>query len=782
MPQPDVPAPKVLTIYLELSQYPILAPTIRARMREELFARGVIARSTFENEVKARAQRSQELEGLVDPIVQESAEVWERRVQQTRDNLTDFYFAYNLPHELFKNIVQSVVAERNPNQKVFLTFNPELAPLDMVLAQAEQYESLPAEERQQARHHVEEMIVVILKTVVSDQLDFIRIAKEYFTVADLREIRRRRIGDGKIGGKAAGMLLAWKILQKAGAEEGIDLSHLVIPESYYVGANVLYDFNLQNGLFFSVDQKYKTREEIEEDYPGILRAYLDARFPPAIADKLGELLEKIGNQPLIVRSSSLLEDSFGTSFAGKYESIFCPNQRSVKENLDALITAIKTIYASVLSPDALAYRRKMGLVDYDERMAILIQPVVGKPHPPLYFPTIAGVGYSHNPFRWNPQIRREDGFVRLVWGLGTRAVDRVGNDHPRMIALSHPQLRPEVSADEIRRYSQRFIDALDLEANEFVTRSIAQVFSLDDPVLPYLVSVDRRDYIQPLFSDVRLLEPDELVLTFDGLLKKTNFVEQMKAILKRLEREYKCAVDIEFTAEIVAEDSAAPRVAIHLLQCRPTVSFETGQRIHLPTNIPAADKIFSAHRLIPHGIVSRIRYLIYVHPEKYSQLARPMVKLELARVIGRLNKRLEGQTFILMGPGRWGSSNIDLGVPVGYADINNARVLVEVASPRGQGVPDVSYGTHFFQDLVEAHIYALPLFLEDRGTIFNRAFILDSPNALPALLPGDAAYAEYIQVVDVPAVAGGRYLEIVMDEERGEALAYLKRDEGHSVD
>ena len=774
MSQQDFQAPKVLTIYLELSQYPILAPTIRARMREELFARGVIARATFENEVKGRAQRSQELEGLVDPLVEESADVWERRMQQTRDNLTDFYFAYNLPHELFQNIVQSVVSERNPNQKVFLTFNPELAPLDMVLAQAEQYESLPTDEKQQARHHVEEMIVVILKTVVSDQLDFIRIAKEYFAVADLREIRRRRIGDGKIGGKAAGMLLAWKILQKARAEEGIDLSQIVIPESYYLGANILYDFNLQNGLFFSVDQKYKTREEIEADYPGILQAYLDAHFPQPITDKLGELLEKIGNQSFIVRSSSLLEDSFGTSFAGKYESIFCPNQKSPEENLDAFVTAIKTIYASVLSPDALAYRRKMGLIDYDERMAILIQPVQGRQHGRLFYPTLAGVGYSHNPFRWNPQIRREDGFLRLVWGLGTRAVDRVGNDHPRMIALSHPQLRPEVSAEEIRRYSQRFIDVLDLDANELITRQTTEVFSFDDPTLPYLISVDKQDYIQLLFSDVRLLEPEQLVLTFDGLLKKTDLVKQMKAILSRLEREYKCAVDIEFTAE-VAEDGAAPRVTIHLLQCRPTTSFETGQRIHLPTNVLAADKIFTAHRLVPQGVVSQIRYVIYVPPEKYRQLARPMVKLELARVIGRLNKRLEGQTFILMGPGRWGSSNIDLGVPVGYADINNARVLVEVASPRGQGVPDVSYGTHFFQDLVEAHIYALPLFLEDRGTIFNRAFILNSRNALPALLPGDAAYAEYIQVIDVPAAANGRYLEIVMDEERSEALAYLKR-------
>jgi hypothetical protein len=481
-----------------------------------------------------------------------------------------------------------------------------------------------------------------------------------------------------------------------------------------------------------------------------------------------------------VRSSSLLEDSFGRSFAGKYESLFCPNQGTPEENLDALMAAIKTVYASVLSPDAIAYRRKMGLIDYDERMAILIQPVQGTRRGACLFPTLAGVGYSRNPFRWNPQIRREDGFLRLVWGLGTRAVDRVGSDHPRMLALSHPQLRPEVTAEEIRRNSQRSIDLLDLRVNELVTRSIAEVFSPDDPTLPFLVSVDRKDYIQQVFSDIRMVEPQDLVLTFDGLIKKTDFVPQMKAILKCLEKEYQSPVDIEFTADLMT-DGAKPSVVIHLLQCRPTGSFETGARVRLPAKVPPSDTVFSTHGLVPHGIVSNIRYVVYVLPEKYSRLAKPTVKLELARVIGRLNKRLEEETFILMGPGRWGSSNIDLGVPVGYADINSARVLVEVASPRGQGVPDVSYGTHFFQDLVEAHIYPLPLFLDDPLTVFNRDFVLGSPNALPALLPEDAAYAEYIQVVDVPAVAGGRYLEIVMDEERSQALAFLKPPEAAAI-
>lgn len=766
--------PDTLTIHLELSQYPILAPTIRARMREELFARGIITRETFEDEARAQAQRSQVIEGLVDPIHQEPSDVWERRLQQTRDTLTDFYFAYNLSHDLFKDIVQAVIAERNPNHKVILSFHPELAPIDMVIAQGEQYEKLPEAERQQVQHHYQEMIVVLLKALISDQLAFVRVAKEYFTIKDIVEIRKRKIGEGKIGGKAAGMWLAWKILRAHAAEAGLDPNDIIMPESYYIGANGLYEFNLQNGLLFSVDQKYKPRAVIEAEYPENRQKYLAARLPDDMMQRLYELLAEVGKCALIVRSSSLLEDSFGTSFAGMYESFFLPNQRSVEENLQDLTMAIKKIYASVISPSALVYRQRMGLVDYDERMAILIQEVQGTQHDRLLYPTLAGVGYSHNPFRWNPQIRREDGFLRLVWGLGTRAVERVGNDFPRLVALSHPHLRPEANAEEMKRHSQHFVDLIDLEANALVTRPVATVLPLDDPALPYLVSEDKGDYLQSLFADPRFVPPDKLVLTFDALLKKTPFVPTMKTLLQRLEATYKVPVDIEFTADIIPRGTNPPRIVVHLLQCRPHTQYELGQPVEIPQNIPPADKIFSAHRLVQPGIISDIEYIVYVSPEKYSQSADPTTKLELARIVGRLNNRLEGKTFILMGPGRWGSSSADLGLRVGYADIDNARALVEIALPRGEGIPDVSYGTHFFQDLIEAHIYPLPLFPAERGTIFNRAFFQNAPNALAILLPQDAEYAEYIKVIDVPAFTRGRHLEIVMNEEKGEALAYLK--------
>jgi len=768
-------ASPVLRLHLEISQYPILARKIRQRMRQELFARGVVSPQALEKEVKEKAILSQKREGLTNPIVQEPVEVWEERVRQIRDHLTDFYFAYNLPHSLFEEIVREVIATQAPTHDVVLSVHPELAPMDMLLVQGEEFESYPPEKRAKVQHHLEEIIVVLIKSMISDHLDFVGVAKKILSVADLKEIRRRRIGEGKIGGKAAGMILAWKILQLEDPADEVSLKGRVnIPDSYFIGADVFYDFMAINRLVRFHNQKYKSQEQIEADYPQVQRAFIKGRFPEEIIYQLQELLEQVNHAPLIVRSSSLLEDSFGTSFAGKYESFFCPNQGTPEENLQALLKAIARVYASIFGPDAIFYRRSMGLIDYDERMAILIQRVQGTHKGRFFFPDLAGVGFSRNPFRWNRRIRREDGFLRLVWGLGTRAVERVANDYPRMIALSHPTLRPEKTAQEIRKYSQHFVDLLDLEDNVFTTLPVKQVLTTDYPALHLIASQDRGDYVQPIISTVGL-SSQELVLTFERLLRETDFVPLMRAILKKLERHYRYPVDIEFAIDIeVGEENIQPRFHVHLLQCRPLSSHDWMQTSRIPEGIPEEDKIFSARRMVPQGRVSGIHYIIYVDPDEYARIQDPATRTAVARVVGHLNKRLEGECFILMGPGRWGSTNPELGVKVSYADIYNTAILIEIARASGGDTPEVSFGTHFFQDLVEANIYPLPLYPDEEGVIFNEAFFRESPNALPELLPKDAAYARYIKVIDVPAVSNGRYLEVVMDGERDEALGYLK--------
>jgi hypothetical protein len=765
--------PKVLELYLQISQYPILGRRIRERMRQELFDRGVITLEQFEQEVEEKAVLSQRREGLLDPFSQESARVWEDRLTQIRDHLTDFYFAYNLPHALFEEIVRAVLAQRVPGQRDILPFNPELAPRPFLITKAKEYMALPEEQRRQVKHHLEEITVVLIKRMISDQMDFVRLAKKFLEAEDFEMIYERRIGTGKIGGKTAGMMLAWEILHREDPADEIDLrGRIALPDSYFVGANVFYDFHTINGFDEFINQKYKTQEEIEADYPHIQEIYAHGQFPQEVMDRLRALLTEVGNTPLIVRSSSLLEDNFGFSFAGKYDSFFCPNHGTLEENLVALTNAIGRVYASVLSPDALLYRQQMGLVDFDERMAILIQKVQGQRYRDFFFPTLAGVGFSHNPFRWNRKIRAQDGLLRMVWGLGTRAVDRVASDYPRMVPLSHPQLRPEAGAAQIRKYSQRFVDLIDLRANSFRTLPVSDVLQSDYPGLRLLASVDRWDYLQPIYASGTLGQAP-LVLTFAELLKRQDFVVLMRTVLSKLERHYGRPVDVEFTVEITS--GRPPNFVLHLLQCRPLSRQEWGESLRIPSDVPPEDVVFSARWMVPHGRVGRVRYVVYVDPARYEHVPDYETRFELARVIGRLNKRLEGECFILMGPGRWGTSNVELGLKVTYADIYNTRALIEIAQSPTDDTLEVSYGTHFFQDLVEAHIFPLPLYPNAPGTVFNRAFFDGAVNVLGELLPADAQYACFIQVIDVPAATGGRYLELVMDSEQDEALAYLKR-------
>ena len=776
---PDDPnhIPKLSRIHLQLGQYPVLGDAMRERMREELFRRGVISRERFESEVREKAVQSQLREGIVNPYREESAGAWERRLTIIRDQLTEFYFAYNLSPQLFEEIAREVL-QRRPTAEQVLSLNPEMASLEILFKQLEGYYTLPPEEQARLRHHMQETKVVLIKVLISDDLEFVRVAKEYLSLEDLHWIHNHRVGRGKIGGKAAGLVLAWTILNQTLSRftDGSDPVRLTIPETYFVGADVSYEFMQANHLVPYLNQKYKSIDEIQGDYPAIQTGYTQGYFAPDIIDELRELLATVGDQPLIVRSSSLLEDNFELSFAGMYESVFCPNQGTPDENLTALTQAIARVYASVYNPDVLLYRKQRGFLDYDERMAALIQVVQGERYRNFHFPAAAGVAYSHNLYMWNPKLRREDGFARLVVGLGTRAVDRVGEDYPRMVALSHPNLRPESGAQEIRSYSQYFMDVLNLETNHLETRPITDILAGDYPNLRFLASVDKGDYISPMVYTDRSLNPHSLVITLEGLLTQTPFANHLKTILKALEFSYSRPVDIEFTV-VLGREHPRPSVEFHLLQCRPLAGSARAEKILFPERLAEGDTIFGTEKLVPTGQVRGINYIVYVDPERYLNLADPSRKLELGRLIGRLNERLEGQRFILMGPGRWGSSNPDLGVKVTYADFYNTRALVEIGWAQGKSRPTLSYGTHFFQDLVESNIYPLAIFPGEPGNPFNTSFFETALNALPVLLPGDARHADFVKVIDVPATTGGRTLELVMSGDEARALAYLAESE-----
>jgi pyruvate,water dikinase len=395
------------------------------------------------------------------------------------------------------------------------------------------------------------------------------------------------------------------------------------------------------------------------------------------------------------------------------------------------------------------------------------------PYQQYFFPTLAGVAFSRNLYAWSDRIDIRQGIIRLVFGLGTRAVERVGSDYPRMIAISHPQLRPEVGV-KVSKYSQHQMDLLNLQANEFETRFLSDVLGKDDyPHLHLFVSVMRDNYPYDPISGKVSGSADQWVLTFNNLVSRTDFVPLMGKLLARLEEAYRQPVDVEFTASVDAGD----RIRINLLQCRPLFTPGSLVDVSVPTSLERQQILFRSHRMICGGLVERIRYILYIDPQRYNRLG-PEAKKSLGRLVGQINRHpaIKADKIIMMGPGRWGSGNIDLGVNVTYADIDNATVLVEVALEEAGHVPEVSYGTHFFQDLVEGQIIYLPVYPDDAATEFQREFFETAPNNLLKLFPHAGDYEPILRLIDVIKTTGGMSAQVVADQQRRQAVCFLDKE------
>lgn len=772
-----------IEIYIRLAQYPILADQVRERMRQELFDRGIIRPEQFEQEVRDLSINSQRREGLGDPFYEEDSHTWQIRQERIRDYHTDAYFANNLGLSRLDILIEEVLNQQSavPSTEASapITFNPELAPWAVLFQQGEAYERLAPDKLEKYAHHLEEIKVVLIKRLMSDQLPFIGVARRVLTIKDLRRIHDSLIGTGKIGGKAAGTFLAWRILHPL--EETFGLGAINIPDSFFIGTDVLYEFILMNKLEDYLNQKYLPVQEIREEYPHLVDAFLAAELPEYVVTQISEVLQSLGNTPLVIRSSSLLEDNFGFSFVGKYNSYYCPNQGTLAENLDCVLKAIRLVYASSLNPDALLYRRKHHLIDYDERMAILIQRVTGRYWGDYYFPDIAGVGFSQNPFCWTPEIRRHDGFLRIVTGMGIRAVDRVAQDYPRLIPLSHPQLRPENSIEGKRIYAQRFMAVIDPAQSQGVrTLPVRQAVQACEPLLPLIASLDDGENLTPMIPGVPLRAEDHIVLTFDGLSQDRQFIDFMRSVLQRLEEAYMRPVDLEFAVNIdfdaeSREATTSPgsaqqaRYRLFILECRPLIERRFPVVEIDPADYRNARRFFSLPSLLPSGIVEGIDFLVYIDPECYYDIEDESAKLALVASIARLNDRLPASRFALIGPGRWGSTNSRLSVPVTYSDICNSKLLIEI-SPPYTPAPELAYGTDFYEDLVEAGIHVLGIQPPTEGDSFDWQFLRESPDSLGDYLPADEEKPACLHVIDLVQTTGSG-LKIYINDEANEAVA-----------
>ncbi len=528
----------------------------------------------------------------------------------------------------------------------------------------------------------------------------------YFSRFDAESIYAERgwlLGGGPVGGKAKGLAFAFYALQDTPLQEAVSLP----PATFVVGAEIFQDFIHDNGLKWVFLEPDNTRIELAFS-KGILR--------DSFRRDLQKALELLGERPLAIRSSSLLEDSVQLSFAGKYDTCFSANIGGLDRRALELEDGIRSVWASLFNPAPRAYRKKHGYRDEDEAMAVLIQPIMGKPHGHLYYPELAGAAFSKVYRRPTPRVRKEDGLMRLCFGLGTRTVDRA---KARVFYLTNPNLRPEGNQPgEIAQASQVEFDYIDRNFGSFMTADLKQF-------LPYILKHHKsvHSFVEIYTDNLLYWAGSSLkrfsrpIFSFSALpVRHPYLFEIMRSLLTHLETTLEIPVDLEFTYDTESRE-------LSLVQMRPLAAYAEMAQVTVP-EVADEKLLLRGNRMVSNGVLEEAEHLVYVDPDLYGTDA---TFYEVAREVGRVNNLLSGTKYILVGPGRWGSTNPDLGVPVKYNEICHCGCLVEVGIKESNFTPELSYGTHFFLDLDVDGVLYLPVFAGESGNTYNKAWFDTTP-------------------------------------------------------
>ena len=524
---------------------------------------------------------------------------------------------------------------------------------------------------------------------------------------DGKEFYRSRnwlIGDGEVGGKAKGVAFAVETLQSSPLKDQVRFPEI----TYVLTTEAFNDFMVRNNLE-PIVRGAQTFDEIE-------RAFEAASFPNSLRDTLTSILSDI-RTPIAVRSSSVLEDDLAYSFAGKYSTRFFGNSGDKEYGLHRFERAIKLVYASTFNPSAKEYRRKHGIKLAQERMAVIIQPIVGKVREELYYPELAGVAFSKVYRRPSPRVKKDDGLLRLCFGLGTKAVARA---NAKVFYLSFLGLKVEGSkTSDVIAHAQDEFDYIDMKKGFFSTRKIDlaldHIKSHHKNASAFLeLSDGEMFYWLHGATDVNGLRP---VMTFSGFPRRfSRFFVRIRSLLKVMEERAGLPVDLEFTYD-TEDDHLA------LVQMRPLATFEEWENVEIP-KVSQERIVLRGNRMISNGKLTDIRHLVLVAPELYMSSGD---YFQVARAIGEINAKLSGERYILVGPGRWGSTNPLLGVPVTYGEISGCGCIVELSVPSAGIMPELSYGSHFFLDLDTDKILYLPIFCGEEGNIYNVEWLNSHP-------------------------------------------------------
>ncbi len=585
----------------------------------------------------------------------------------------------------------------------------------------------------------DEMEDLIIRSTMTKDAKLYKLVKRYFTPEDYFRLRSRMIGSGAIGGKACGMLLARKIAETEIPEYA---EHNEPHDSFYIGSDVFYTYIVSNG-----DWNLRIAQRSGDDYfekaPELQQHLLGGRFPDNIRAQFEKVLDYFGESPFIVRSSSFLEDGFGNAFAGKYESVFCVNQGTPEERMAAFEQAVRRVYASTMDYSALEYRRRRGLDKKDEQMAVLVQRVSGTFYKQYFMPCAAGVGYSHSAYKWYPDMDQEAGMLRIVMGLGTKAVDRTKEDYPRLSNLDRPAATIYSTVEQKHRFSQKYVDVLDCANNTLAEKRMEDLLDVLPGWYRRLILEHDTEAEDRLRQAGRRREV--YFVSCEGLLKKSAFTKLMRKLLKTLEAVYENPVDIEYAINLDEHGD----FVVNLLQCRPLYQGAAGETVDIRAEYP--EKVLFDIRDSSMGASGKLKIDVVVRIDPVAYYNYPYIKKpDAAAAIGKINRhyRDAGKTLLLMAPGRIGTSSPELGVPVRFGSISHFNVICEVSEKRAGYMPELSYGSHLFQDMVEAGIRYGAIFRNERTAAFDPDMLDTLPDMFPTICPDYPELAGMVRVVE----------------------------------
>ncbi len=494
-----------------------------------------------------------------------------------------------------------------------------------------------------------------------------------------------RIGEGSLGGKGRGIAFIDNMIKQHPELNENEKVKIEIPKTVVLCTDIFDRFMEENDL-------YRTAlSDISDD--AILRAFLKAQFPEMLKKDFLALFDVV-KSPLAVRSSSLLEDSHYQPFAGIYSTYMIPYLDDKMAMLNMLINAIKAVYASVYYRDSKAYMQATSNVIDEEKMAIVIQEVAGKQYGNKYYPTFSGVARSLNYYPIGDE-KAEEGIVNLALGLGKYIVD--GGKNLRFSPY-HPNKVLQTSEIELAlKETQSHFFALDLNdvGNDFSVNDGFNILKLDtkeaekDGSLQYIASTF--NFIDRTIQD-GIYEGGRKLITFANVLKHNVFplAEMTRNILKYGKDSMQRLVEIEFAGNINKDRSGT----LYILQIRPIV--DCNQVLEEDLNkIPDSKVLLKSYNSLGHGIIENVHDIIYVKPENFNAANN----VKLVDEIDALNRQFleRNESFVLVAPGRWGSSDPWLGIPVKWPNISAAKVIIE-SGLSGYRI-DPSQGTHFFQNL-----------------------------------------------------------------------------------